>query len=291
MEGQGMKPGTQAKRDFFSQNWVFDAASFAVPSRTWENDDCSFFVRGLPPEMTDLDMYHLFAPFGPIFPWGASAVLDKVSGSCTGSGFINYMDQEASQKAIDVLDQFPMGDGGCLIVQRKRSQNPGLINQGGQERHQARFDIQFVSALTGDILAELSQELPFVVSIEELGEQTRLPIWEYTLVVHTTSFEGPNFAITRDMASEGIVVVQMTKNPCTPINGYQPDNSGTRRWYREFLEFSQTAPLCHPKIDGIAQKFGKTFFHGVDVRVLVALILQAEATLCRQRHSTLVKRY
>eukprot|EP00440_Ansanella_granifera_P031681 gb/GFBE01034388.1/.p1 GENE.gb/GFBE01034388.1/~~gb/GFBE01034388.1/.p1 ORF type:complete len:139 (+),score=54.60 gb/GFBE01034388.1/:1-417(+) len=93
--------------------------SQAVPGGRWDNDENTLFVGGLPPDMTNLEMYQMFAPFGPIAPRGATAMLDKETGKCTGIGFVNYMDKEAAEKAIRSLNSFPFQDGTWLTVKKK----------------------------------------------------------------------------------------------------------------------------------------------------------------------------
>ena len=70
----------------------FNAATFFAPKMR-------LFVGGLPPDTTSLEMYQIFSAFGPIAPRGATALVDKDNGKCTGIGFINYMNAEAAEKA------------------------------------------------------------------------------------------------------------------------------------------------------------------------------------------------
>mmetsp|Transcript_55411 Transcript_55411/g.104013 ORF Transcript_55411/g.104013 Transcript_55411/m.104013 type:complete len:185 (-) Transcript_55411:143-697(-) len=93
--------------------------SQAVPGGKWNNDDNTLFVGGLPPDTTNLEMYQIFSAFGPIAPRGATALLDKDTGKCTGIGFINYMTAEAAEKAIRSLNSFPFTDGTRLTVKKK----------------------------------------------------------------------------------------------------------------------------------------------------------------------------
>eukprot|EP00913_Durusdinium_trenchii_P021556 g20257.t1 len=90
-----------------------------VPGGKWNNDDNTLFVGGLPPDTTNLEMYQIFSAFGPIAPRGATALLDKDTGKCTGIGFINYMNAEAAEKAIRALNSWPFEDGSRLTVKKK----------------------------------------------------------------------------------------------------------------------------------------------------------------------------
>eukprot|EP00930_Biecheleria_cincta_P086308 TRINITY_DN75616_c0_g1_i1.p1 TRINITY_DN75616_c0_g1~~TRINITY_DN75616_c0_g1_i1.p1 ORF type:complete len:229 (-),score=46.74 TRINITY_DN75616_c0_g1_i1:145-807(-) len=68
------------------------------------NDSNTVFVAGLPWDTTNLDLYHIFSPFGAIAQNGATAQLDKKSGECIGIGFVNYLDAAAANKAISALN-------------------------------------------------------------------------------------------------------------------------------------------------------------------------------------------
>eukprot|EP00440_Ansanella_granifera_P027540 gb/GFBE01029916.1/.p1 GENE.gb/GFBE01029916.1/~~gb/GFBE01029916.1/.p1 ORF type:complete len:175 (+),score=44.55 gb/GFBE01029916.1/:1-525(+) len=93
--------------------------SGALPASKWDNDDNALFVSGLPPDMTDLEMYTIFASFGRIAPRGASARTDKETGKCTGIGFVNYLDGDAAHEAIKNLNGYPLPDGTWLTVKKK----------------------------------------------------------------------------------------------------------------------------------------------------------------------------
>jgi len=87
--------------------------------RKWENDDNTLFVGGLPEDTTDLEMYHIFSPFGPIAVRGASARMDRETGRCSGIGFVNFLDATSSQAAITALHGTEMMDGSKLSVKVK----------------------------------------------------------------------------------------------------------------------------------------------------------------------------
>ncbi|CAK8992959.1 unnamed protein product [Durusdinium trenchii] len=108
-----------------------------VPGGKWNNDDNTLFVGGLPPDTTNLEMYQIFSAFGPIAPRGATALLDKDTGKCTGIGFINYMNAEAAEKAIRALNSWPFEDGSRLTVKKKgppKSKGEGKGDRGDRDR-------------------------------------------------------------------------------------------------------------------------------------------------------------
>eukprot|EP00930_Biecheleria_cincta_P017811 TRINITY_DN14057_c0_g1_i1.p1 TRINITY_DN14057_c0_g1~~TRINITY_DN14057_c0_g1_i1.p1 ORF type:complete len:257 (+),score=49.22 TRINITY_DN14057_c0_g1_i1:95-865(+) len=68
------------------------------------NDGNTVFVAGLPRDTTNLEMYHMFSPFGAIAYKGCTASLDKMTGDCIGIGFVNYLDHDAALAAITALN-------------------------------------------------------------------------------------------------------------------------------------------------------------------------------------------
>eukprot|EP00933_Yihiella_yeosuensis_P032048 TRINITY_DN25632_c0_g1_i1.p1 TRINITY_DN25632_c0_g1~~TRINITY_DN25632_c0_g1_i1.p1 ORF type:complete len:176 (-),score=50.34 TRINITY_DN25632_c0_g1_i1:186-713(-) len=86
----------------------------------WDNDESkTLFVGGLPEDMTDLEMYTIFAPFGAIAPRGANAMKNKETGKCTGIGFVNYIETASAQSAIRTLHGVQFSDGSWLTVKKK----------------------------------------------------------------------------------------------------------------------------------------------------------------------------
>mmetsp|Transcript_123643 Transcript_123643/g.344177 ORF Transcript_123643/g.344177 Transcript_123643/m.344177 type:complete len:272 (+) Transcript_123643:69-884(+) len=96
----------------------------ALPGGKWSNDVGALWVGGLPDDTTDLDMYHIFAPFGCIPADGVRAMLNQ-DGSCKGYGFVNYIDPSAAQNVIDTLNGTQMPDGSLLEVREKAPPRKG----------------------------------------------------------------------------------------------------------------------------------------------------------------------
>lgn len=92
--------------------------------RKWENDENTIFVGGLPEDMSDLEMYVIFAPFGAIAPRGASARCDKETGKCIGIGFVNFLEAASAANAIRTLNGTMMSDGSVLMVKKKGPAKP-----------------------------------------------------------------------------------------------------------------------------------------------------------------------
>lgn len=81
-------------------------------------DDCMLYVRNLPMDTTDLDLYKLFSPFGTIPPRGIRAMLNP-DGTCNGIGFVDFTARNAALNAIHTLNDFSLPDGRMLHVSQK----------------------------------------------------------------------------------------------------------------------------------------------------------------------------
>jgi len=102
----------------------------ALPGGKWSNDSGALWVGGLPSDTTDLDMYHIFAPFGSIPADGVRAMLNE-DGSCKGYGFVNYIDPSVAENVINTLNGTQMPDGSVLQVKEKAPSRKG--GQAGQD--------------------------------------------------------------------------------------------------------------------------------------------------------------
>lgn len=77
------------------------------------------FVRGLPGDAEDLDLYRLFGCFGAVAPKGVR-VMCHPDGSSKGFGFVNFLDPVAAELAIAAMDNTLLPDGRTrLTVQYK----------------------------------------------------------------------------------------------------------------------------------------------------------------------------
>ncbi|GMH32581.1 hypothetical protein BSKO_00415 [Bryopsis sp. KO-2023] len=67
----------------------------------------SLYIRNIPPEADKLYLYEKFAPFGGI---RSVKVLEDEAGQCKGVGFVNFLDQEAAQRAIEAFHGKKVGE-------------------------------------------------------------------------------------------------------------------------------------------------------------------------------------
>jgi len=93
--------------------------SGAIPAGTKDCDDeATVVIGGLPYDTTDVDLYWIFAPFGPIPPSGVS-VTRNANGQCNGDGFVVFLDAGAARASADTLNGTLMPDGSSVSVSIK----------------------------------------------------------------------------------------------------------------------------------------------------------------------------
>jgi len=83
------------------------------------NNHNALYISGLPTDTQDVDLYRIFAPFGAVQPKGVRA-MSHPDGSCTGIGFVNFLEPSAMQLAITTLNGTQMPDGSTMNVQPKK---------------------------------------------------------------------------------------------------------------------------------------------------------------------------
>jgi len=84
------------------------------------------FLKNLPTDTTDFDLYKLCSPFGAIPPNGVKAMLNP-DGSCKGIGFVDFADSAAASTAVISLDGHTTPDGSVINVNTKK---PSLAGKG-----------------------------------------------------------------------------------------------------------------------------------------------------------------
>lgn len=95
--------------------------SKALPGGRQPDEHC-LYITGLPNNTTDTDLYRIFAPFGAIPAEGVFAK-PHPDGSCTGIGFVDFLDPQCAQEAINVLNGMILPDGVTLGVSIKKPKN------------------------------------------------------------------------------------------------------------------------------------------------------------------------
>jgi len=94
-----------------------------LPGSGEKPDANTIFVKGVPRDTTDLDLYKIFAPIGAIAVNGVKAMLDS-DGACKGVGFVDFVDPASAQLAIVTLNGYTMPDGAHLLVELRPPSKP-----------------------------------------------------------------------------------------------------------------------------------------------------------------------
>lgn len=111
----------------------FEASDALPGAATWNSEgggQIALFVRGLPGDCEDADLYRIFACFGAIASRGVKVMLNP-EGSCKGFGFVNFLDPIAADLAITALDGTLLPDGRTrLNVNYKKPSGRGASKGG-----------------------------------------------------------------------------------------------------------------------------------------------------------------
>ncbi|CAE7257451.1 elav [Symbiodinium sp. CCMP2592] len=77
-------------------------------------DPSYLIIRGLSPDIDELYLYYVFAPFGAI--QSVQLVKDDTSGSCTGTAYVKFGMAEDALLAIQTICGNPLPDGSTIGV-------------------------------------------------------------------------------------------------------------------------------------------------------------------------------
>lgn len=89
-------------------------ASGALPGAVAVTSD--LYIANLPADTTDVGLYRMFSPFGPI---KAVKTMNNPDGSCKGIAFVNFLMPESAANSINILNNCELPDGTPLIVRLK----------------------------------------------------------------------------------------------------------------------------------------------------------------------------
>jgi len=84
-----------------------------LPGGSWQNDEKTVLISGLPSDTTDHDLLKIFSPFGAIAPGGVRVTLNP-DGTAKGNGMINFLALESAQQAVETLNNCMLPDGKFL---------------------------------------------------------------------------------------------------------------------------------------------------------------------------------
>lgn len=123
----------------YGGNFGFPTTSPGPPIQTTSSnkgpDGANLFIFHIPNHFTNLDMYHLFCPYGNLL--SVRIMVEKDSGRSRGFGFVSYDNPDAAALAIKELNGFAIGNK-RLKVQHKQirpaEQNHDM-NHGAHHHH------------------------------------------------------------------------------------------------------------------------------------------------------------
>jgi len=92
-------------------------------------DNQCVYIKGLPSDTTDLELYKLCAPFGAIAQRGVTA-MHHPDGTCTSIGFVDFLDAQATQACINTLQGLKLPDGTELFLKTKNARKGGAKGDG-----------------------------------------------------------------------------------------------------------------------------------------------------------------
>ncbi|KAL3928951.1 MAG: hypothetical protein SGBAC_012420 [Bacillariaceae sp.] len=135
MPGGGRVPG-QPIQNYGGQ--FYPNASPGPPIQTTASnkgpDGANLFIFHIPNHFSNMDMYHLFSPFGTLL--SVRIMVEKESGRSRGFGFVSYDSPDAAAIAIKELNGYTIGNK-RLKVQHKQirsaeqQERPGQHGGGG----------------------------------------------------------------------------------------------------------------------------------------------------------------
>lgn len=86
--------------------------------------ECQVYIKNLPSDTTDADLYKLFSPFGAIAPSGCKAMTND-DGTCKGFGFVDFVEPLAASTATATLNGFTTPEGNIVGVSIKMPSKKG----------------------------------------------------------------------------------------------------------------------------------------------------------------------
>merc|ERR1719461_1475291 len=95
-----------------------------LPGGSWQNDEKTVLISGLPSDTTDHDLLKIFSPFGPIAPGGVRVTLNE-DGTAKGNGMINFLDLDSSKTAVETLNNCMLPDGKFLRLRNYSGDRKG----------------------------------------------------------------------------------------------------------------------------------------------------------------------
>lgn len=154
---KGSKSFTNATAGNFKGYIASLAKAGRLPGVGTRPDEHCVYIKNLPPDTQDLDLYRLFSVFGAIAHNGVTA-MTKEDGSCLGVGFVDFQDPMSAAAAVEVLNGTAMPDGTVINLNLKRSKGG---RKGGKGPSQSPQHFEYQSNGGGEELQLEEELLPF----------------------------------------------------------------------------------------------------------------------------------
>ncbi|KAA6395609.1 MAG: hypothetical protein EZS28_008860 [Streblomastix strix] len=94
--------------------------------------DSNLFVNYLPNNVTDVDLFNLFSPFGQVL--SANIFLDQETGISKGFGFVSYENPISASNAVLIMDGYELVQKRPrrMVTQQKKQQQQQQQQKGSQ---------------------------------------------------------------------------------------------------------------------------------------------------------------
>eukprot|EP00968_Pinguiococcus_pyrenoidosus_P000038 scaffold4_cov247-Pinguiococcus_pyrenoidosus.AAC.14 len=103
-------------------------------------EGCNLFIFHVPNDLTNIALYRLFQPFGPML--SARIMVDKRTGCSRGFGFVSYENHEAAANAIKCMNGFQLGHKRLKVELKKEK---GARGSERSHHHGPHDDHQYMS--------------------------------------------------------------------------------------------------------------------------------------------------
>jgi RNA recognition motif-containing protein len=87
------------------------------------------FVAGMPNDMDDAELEEFFEKFGKVL--SAKVATDRATGKSRGFGFVEMLNDDEANEAIESLNELPLGRNKVLVVKKADDRPGGGSGQGG----------------------------------------------------------------------------------------------------------------------------------------------------------------
>jgi RNA recognition motif. (a.k.a. RRM, RBD, or RNP domain) len=100
----------------YGQNYTINSPGQAIQTTALNKgpDGANLFIFHIPNHYTNLDMYHLFLPYGNLL--SVRIMVERDSGRSRGFGFVSYDSAESAAMAIKELNGYPVREVCCILI-------------------------------------------------------------------------------------------------------------------------------------------------------------------------------